>query len=80
MQIEALEISTGIDAVPEMQPLDGGVVVGAVGGTMVVGGADGVTVVGVDVWGNEPVDGVVVLVEPAVSGLTQFAGGLDVPA
>lgn len=49
-------------------------------GAVVVGGVDGVTVVGADVGGDEPVDGVVVLVGPAVSGLTQPAGGVDVPA
>jgi hypothetical protein len=74
MQIELLDVATGTDAVPETQSLD----VGLVG--LVVGGVDGATVVGVEVWGNEPEDGVVVLVgAPAVSGLTHPAGGADVP-
>ena len=56
-------------------------VVGTGAGASVVGGADGATVVGVVVWGLESVGGVVVVVgDPAVSGLTQSAGGLDVPA
>jgi hypothetical protein len=81
MQIELFNVSTGTDADPETQSFDGGRVVGAGVGTMVVGGLDGATVVGVKGWGNGPVDGVVVLVgEPAVSGLTKPAGGVDVPA
>src|ERR1700733_7640473 len=48
-------------------------------GTTVVG-VDEATVVGVVGCVNELVDGVVLFVgEPAVSGLTQPAGGLDVP-
>jgi hypothetical protein len=47
----------------------------------VVAGGDETTVVGVETWGVELDDGVVVLVgEPSVSGLTQPAGGADVPA
>lgn len=80
IQTELLDVWTGTDAEPETQSLDGGSVVGTDVGAVVVGGVDGVTVVGADVGGDEPVDGVVVLVGPAVSGLTQPAGGVDVPA
>jgi len=58
------------------QSLDGGRLV-----EPVVAGGDETTVVGVETWGVELDDGVVVLVgEPSVSGLTQPAGGADVPA
>jgi hypothetical protein len=61
--------------------LDDGGIVGLGVGTTVVGGVDGPPVVGVEAWGNEPDDGVVVPVgEPAVSGLTHPTGGADVPA